>query len=478
MRRQREMEQAAWWRCTPRLKLTSLGNPRSCHGLWTGLCFTLFLGAAQLVARPRRPAMGLRFDRAPQEDLYGSFRRAQLCPAAQQDSTVSVVCSREGQASRRQRRFPRRHRRRWCRRRLITAPSPHSASQAAHADQAGCARRHTDEPDGPGMAEPPHLERLRCAVVAAAGAASADCVLRLLPGAHGSAQVEGPAVVQKVSAECRRLVGEAVACGPLPPCDPAFAAAHPHDPSALSPNRARRRARIVLALRLLHLAMTAGLRSNLEPLLPADEAEPMWRTLGRLLVAWRCFPLLVSCLGFQLAPATSAAMQAASVASVMRHARAACASPIMQQPGPQGNLARCEESGGSCAGTPLTCLPPVTACRAPCEPWLACLLSTNSADTHVGGVTIPCPTPPLARAFMPCSPCSVHRFLGSVCLSFTPSPMPPVDLPPGADPCMPLAAWALVSGAAHRPCTSRACRLLDLCAGPAAPQLNLILRSV
>lgn len=153
--------------------------------------------------------MGLRFDRAPLEDLYGSFRRAQLCPAAQQDSTVSVVCSREGQASRRHRCFPRRHRRRRCRRRLITAPSPRSAPQAAHADQAGCARLHTDQPDGPGMAEPPHLERLRGAAAATAGAASADCVLRILPGAHGSAHVEGPAVVQEVSAECRWLVSEA-----------------------------------------------------------------------------------------------------------------------------------------------------------------------------------------------------------------------------------------------------------------------------
>lgn len=183
----------------------------------------------------------------------------------------------------------------------------------------------------------------------------------------------------------------------------------------------------MFALRLLHLALAAGLRSNLDSLLVSDEsAEPAWRTLGRLLVACRFVPLLVSCLGFQLAPGLSAALQAASVIFVLQHARDACASPFMQQPGLQDNLARSVQgpAGGEVG---RHCLPAAVAHH-----------TARHRTLHASPALL------ATFCFPPCLPCRMARFLGYACPSLTPTPMPAVDLPAGADPCMPLAVWVLV----------------------------------
>lgn len=210
---------------------------------------------------------------------------------------------------------------------------------------------------------------------------------------------------------------------------------HSHMPSSAplptaNPPLDRQRTRAVLAIRLLHLAMLAGLHSNLEPVL-ADTAgtEPAWRTMGRLLQACRFVPMLISCLGFQLTPAASAAMQAASVAFVLQDARAACASPLMKQPGPQANLARCGQPvrGFSCA---VVC--------PPCH-WFMVLRSNGISCQTTCGCAVPMPVQTsltLQNASIPAA-CSASW-----------APPAPRSHPP---PCQP---WTCHQGPTHA-CRSR-----------------------
>lgn len=99
------------------------------------------------------------------------------------------------------------------------------------------------------------------------------------------------------------------------------------------PQCRRRRLPFVLALRLLPLLLLFS--SHLGTATPPDTA---WHTLGRLLLATRAFPLLAAPLAFQLSPALTLPLQAATVAAAAARVGPACASPRLQAPGARASM--------------------------------------------------------------------------------------------------------------------------------------------
>lgn len=86
---------------------------------------------------------------------------------------------------------------------------------------------------------------------------------------------------------------------------------------------------VILALRIVLLALLVLFSSHLGTATPPETAG---HTLGRLLLASRAFPLLAAPLGFQLSPAATLPLQAATVVVAAARVGSACASPQLQAP--------------------------------------------------------------------------------------------------------------------------------------------------